>query len=148
MNRNELMTRVEAELRSVTWDNPAHRDALRHRLHRATQRPASSPGTGPVPMLRRHRLLAAVLALAVLVIAAGAAYRLREVFFLRGHIADEPATFEVPVDAEGNARLIFIDEDGVEHEILVRPEDVDADGTIRGMEWTNDGAPIGAEPKE
>ena len=142
MKNDDLMTRLEAGLRSVQWSNTHHRDSLRRQLCEVASRPAR------FRMTIRHRVLLAVCAVAALSAAGAAAYRWHEVIFLRGSIADEPATFELPVDEDGNVRLIFIDDAGAEHALIVRPEDVGEDGVIRGMQWHQDGPPKGREHEE
>ncbi len=142
MKNDDLMTRLEADLRSPQWSNTHHRDSLRRPLCEVASRPAHLGAT------IRHRVLLAVCAAAALSAAGAAAYRWRHVIFLRGSIAGESAMFELPVDEDGNVRLIFTDDAGAEHELIVRPEDVGEDGVIRGMQWHQDGPPIGREHEE
>ncbi|MEE9130590.1 MAG: hypothetical protein V3T84_11275 [Phycisphaerales bacterium] len=130
MTNDRLFTQFGAALRSASWDNQEHRASLRGRLEKvATCRATRSA-------LRRHPVVIGAVAVVTLLTGAGfAAYQLRHSFFLRGIIDDQPTTIELPVDDDGNVRLIFTDDEGTEHELIVRPEDVDQDGVIRGMKW-------------
>ncbi len=142
MDNDGLIARLAADLRSAQWSNDRHREALRQQLCQAASRPARRSTIG------RHRVLIAVCVVAAFSAAGVAAHRWRAVFFLRGMIADEPTTIELPVDDDGNARLIFTDDTGAEHEIIIRPEDVGENGVIRGMEWHLQGPPKGSGHEE
>lgn len=136
MTDDRLLTQFGAALRSASWDNREHRASLRGRLEEVATCPATRSA------FRRHPVVMSAVAAVTLVTAAGfAAYQLRHSFFLRGMIGDQPTTIELPVGNDGNVRLIFTDEEGTEHELIVRPEDVDQDGVIRGMKWHFKGPP-------
>ncbi len=79
--------------------------------------------------------------------AALAAFQLRNTFFLRATIDNRPTAVEIPVGEDGNVRLLFTDADGAEQELIIRPEDVDSDGVIRGMQWHFKEAPAGVKER-
>lgn len=138
MTDDKLLTQFRASLRSASWDNQEHRASLRGRLEEVAVRPARPS------VLRRHPVVIGAEAVVTLLYGAGfAAYQLRHSFFLPGMISDQPTTIELPVDDDGNVRLIFTDEDGTDHELIVRPEDVDDNGVIRDMKWHLKGPPKG-----
>ncbi|MEE8154310.1 MAG: hypothetical protein V3T53_05050 [Phycisphaerales bacterium] len=138
MTDDKLLTQFRASLRSASWENQEHRASLRGRLEEVATCQATRSA------LRRHPVVIGAVAVVTLLTGAGfAAYQLRHSFFLRGMIGDQPTTIELPVDDEGNVRLIFTDEEGTEHELIVRPEDVDEDGVIRDMKWHLKGPPKG-----
>ena len=138
MTNDKLSTQFGAALRSASWENQEHRASLRERLEDVATRPATRS------VLQRHPVvIGAVAAVTLLAGVSFAAYQLRDSFFLRGFIGDRPTTIELPVDDDGNVRLIFTDEQGTEHELIVRPEDVDENGVIRDMKWHLKGPPKG-----
>lgn len=125
---DDVIDQVASGLTSTNWSRPGHRAQLRERLI-AGEAPSRRYAPG------RRELVVAALVIIALGSAGTAAWRGWYHYVLKGTINGQETEFLLPVDENGNVEMTFTPADGESQTITITPDMVDADGTIRGMEW-------------